>query len=210
MFTLHGVWNLDFFWTVISPQCLHHCRPWQLTSMSFACGWYCFHSDRILQACNFSHIITLELEAIQLVFYQDLEDSGIYMIWSLILLLPFLCPVKLLGVLMDLLAPVQVWGVVRNISGVFLYYEARIELFCKEHIPLGLLTIFIILRFNMLHLVHPTFVSTSCGVHSKVYSWSKMPNFAYIHWHTSQGCFKDCLAAIYFISHTLFWCSHIP
>jgi len=54
----------------------------------------------------------------------------------LILLLPFLCPVKLLDVLMDLLAPVQVWGVVwvwgvvRNISGVFLYYEARIELFC--------------------------------------------------------------------------------
>jgi len=93
--------------------------------------------------------------------------------------------VKLLGVLMDLLAPVQVWsvvwvwGVVGNSSGVVLYYEPRIELFCKEHIPLGLFTIFIILYFNMLHLVHPTFVSTSCGVHSKVYR-SKMPNSAYI------------------------------
>ena len=91
--------------------------------------------------------------------------------------------VKLLGVLMDLLAPVQVWGVVwvwdvvGNVSGVFRYYEPRIELFCKEHIPLGLFTIFINLRFNMLHLVHPTFVSTSCGVHSKVYR-SKMPNSA--------------------------------
>jgi len=55
--------------------------------------------------------------------------------------------VKLLSVLIDLLAPLQVWGVVwvwgvvGNVSGVFLYYEPRIELFCKENIPLGLFTI---------------------------------------------------------------------
>ena len=50
-----------------------------------------------------------------------------------------------------------------NISGVFLYYEARIELFCKEHIPLGLFTIFIILRFNMLHQFTPHLFPLAVG-----------------------------------------------
>ena len=120
---------------------------------------------------------------------------------------------KLLSVSSDLLIPTLVFNVNGSSLGVYLYYDATIEYFGDEHLPYGILAVFVMLVFILfpllLLLLYPMRFFQRClgccGVR-----WHALPIFI----DAFQGCYKDgtngtrdCryFAAAFFLVRILFF-----
>ena len=60
---------------------------------------------------------------------------------------------KLLGVSSNLLIPTQVYHVNGSLVGLYLYYDATIEYLGEEHLPYGVLAVFVLLVFILFPLL---------------------------------------------------------
>ena len=115
----------------------------------------------------------------------DIKTSVIEVFGTFLLL----SNVKFLSVSFDLLTPTEVHSINGSSLGLFLYYDASIAYFGKEHLPYAVLALLLLLIFvllPMLLLLYPMRCFQRClglcGVR-----WHALPIFI----DAFQGCYKD-------------------
>ena len=193
--TLYGIWNLDFFRTLLPHICVT-VNTLQALALDYAVAVYPLILLLItylliqLHICNF-RIISFVCRpfsrcANRLRTQWDVRTS-IVDAFATFLLLSY---VKLLNVTADLLIPTQVSNVNGSLVGVYLYYDGTIEYFGEEHLPYGVLAVLVLLVFILfpllLLLLYPMRCFqrclSCCGVR-----WHALPIFI----DAFQGCYKD-------------------
>ena len=169
--TLYGIWNLDFFRTLLPPICLKT-STLQALSLDYIIAFY----PLVLIIATYILIHLYDRRFCILVYMWKcfsrifISFSGKLCIKSSIinsfvtfLLLSY---VKLLSTSFDLLNFTRAYSPNGTIIGTFLYYDASIEYFGREHLPYGILAIvvtvlFIILPF-LFSLLHPLSCLKGC------------------------------------------------
>ena len=189
LFTLYGFWNLDFFHTVLS----HICVTVQTLALDYAIAFYpliflvATHVLIQVNTYNFSCMCRPFHRCVNCFRKQLDVRTSIVEAFATFLLLSYM---KLLNVSSDLLIPTHVYSVNGSSLGVYLYYDATIEYFGEEHLPYGVLAVFVMLVFILfpllLLLLYPMRCFQQylgcCGVR-----WHALPIFI----DAFQGCYKD-------------------
>ena len=195
LFTLYGIWNLDFFRTLLPHICVN-VDTLQTLALDYAVAFYplilLLVTYIVIQVhiCNF-RIINFMCRH----FHRCTEHfrsqwnvgTSIVEAFATFLLLSYM---KLLNVSSDLLIPTHVYNVNGSSLGLYLYYDATIEYFGEEHLPYGVLAVFVLLVFILfpllLLLLYPMRCFQQClgccGIR-----WHALPIFI----DAFQGCYKD-------------------
>ena len=162
--TLYGIWNLDFFRMLLPPICLK-ISTLQALTLDYLVAFYpllLIISTYILIHLYDSrfHLIVCMWKPFRR-FFKSFGNkinikSSIINAFVTFLLLSY---VKLLSTSSDLLNFTRAYSPEGKVIGTYLYYDASIEYFGKEHLPYGILAIiitvlFIILPF-LLSILHP-------------------------------------------------------
>ena len=162
--TLYGIWNLDFFRTLLPPVCLK-VSTLQALALDYLIAIY----PLILIIMTYILIDLYDRHLCLLIwmwkpFKMCLKSftsninikSAIINAFGTFLLLSY---VKLLSVSFDLLIFTRTYGPNGESLGYFLYYDASIEYFGKEHLPYGILAIMVLIVFiafpPLFGLLHP-------------------------------------------------------
>jgi len=195
MATLYGIWNLDFFRTVIPHICVN-VSTLQYLALDYAIAFYPL--ILLVVAYTLIQIHMCNLRVISVVcrpFRRCTEHfrsqwnvrASIVEAFATFLLLSY---VKLLSVSFDLLVPIQVNNVKGSFMGLYLYYDATIEYFGEEHLPYAVLAVFVLLVFIifplLLLLLYPMRCFQRCLSCCRV-RWHALPIFI----DAFQGCYKD-------------------
>ena len=194
IFTLYGFWNLDFFRTLLPHICVD-VDTLQALALDYAVAFYPLILLVVtyvlieVNICNF-RVITFMCRP----FHRCTEHfrsqwdvrSSIVDAFATFLLLSYL---KLLSVSFDLLVPTHVYNINGSSLGLYLYYDATIEYFGEEHLPYGVLAVFVLLifiLFPLLLLLYPMRCFQRClgccGIR-----WHALPIFI----DAFQGYYKD-------------------
>ena len=195
MTTIYGIWNLDFFRTVIPHICVN-VNTLQALALDYAIAFYPLLL--LVVAYTLIQIRTCNLRVISVMcrplrrcteHFRSQWDvrTSIVDAFATFLLLSY---VKLLSVSFDLLIPIQVNNVKGSLVGLYLYYDATIEYFGEEHLPYAVLAVIVMLVFILfpllLLLLYPMRCFQQClgciGVR-----WHALPIFI----DAFQGCYKD-------------------
>ena len=195
LLTLYGFWNLDFFRTLLPHICVR-VNTLQALALDYAVAFYplilLVLTYILIQVhiCNF-RVIKFMCRPFRrcancLKSQCDVRTS-IVDAFATFLLLSY---VKLFNVTANLLMPTHVHYVNGSLVGVYLYYDATIEYFGEEHLPYGVLAVFVLLVFILfpllLLLLYPMRCFQRCldccGVR-----WHALPIFI----DAFQGCYKD-------------------
>ena len=162
--TLYGVWNLDFFRTIIPPICLN-ITPLQALLLDYGIAFY-----PILLIIVSYILIRLYCHNTRLAiwiwkpFKRCFNTSGtkwevqgsIVNAFATFLLLSYM---KVLVVSFDLLVYTEIYN--QNGSGYTitsaLYYDASVEMFSKEHLPYAITAIIVLLIINVTPLLFLVF-----------------------------------------------------
>ena len=193
--TLYGFWNLDFFRTLLPHICVR-VNTLQALALDYAIAFYplilLVLTYILIQVhiCNF-RVIKFMCRPFHrcancLKSQCDVRTS-IVDAFATFLLLSY---VKLFNVTANLLIPTHVHYVNGSLVGLYLYYDATIEYFGEEHLPYGVLAVFVLLVFILfpllLLLLYPMRCFQRCldwcGVR-----WHALPIFI----DAFQGCYKD-------------------
>ena len=155
---LYGVWNLDFFRTLLPPVCLK-ISTLQALALDYLIAIY----PLILIAATYIVIDLYDRRFCPLVWiwkpfkmcsrsiFSDINiKSSIINAFVTFLLLSY---VKFLSVSFDLLSFVNAYAPSGKVIGTYLFYDASIEYFGKEHLPYGILAIIVLIVFIILPLV---------------------------------------------------------
>ena len=211
LLAIYGIWNLDFFRTLIPPLCLR-LNTLEAIALDYVIAFYPLILILItyifikLQSCNCKVVVWAWRPfnyCLARCRRQWNLKSSIIDAFATFLLLSY---VKFLSVSVDLLVPTRVFNVRgHRLSPMYLYYDATIELFHKQHIPFAILAVtvlvvFVLLPFFIL-LLYPFRCFQRCLNRFGLYSHT-LRTFA----DSFQGSFKDgtngsrdcrCFAAIY-------------
>ena len=195
IFALYGIWNLDFFRTLMPHICVN-LGTLQTLALDYAIAFYplillvATYTLVQMHTCNI-RIVTVMCRPFHWCtgHFRSQWNVGTSIVeaFATFLLLTY---VKLLSVSLDLLAPTQVYNVNGSSLGVYLYYDATIEYFGEEHLPYAVLAVFVLLVFIifplLLLLLYPMQCFhqclSCCGVR-----WHALPIFI----DAFQGCYKD-------------------
>ena len=192
--TLYGIWNLDFFRTLIPHICLE-VNTLQALALDYAIACYPLLLIVVsyvlieLHARNFRLVCLWKPFRRFFIHFRkqwNIKTSVIEVFATFLLL----SNVKFLSVSFDLLTPTEV----RNINGsllcLFLYYDASIAYFGKEHLPYAVVALLLLLIFVIfpivLLLLYPMRCFQQCLGHCGV-RWHALPIFV----DAFQGCYKD-------------------
>ena len=195
IFVLYGIWNLDFFRTLL-PHICANVDTLQALALDYAIAFYPLILLVItyvliqVHTCNFrviSFMCRPFRRCTQHFRSQWNVRTSIVEAFATFLLLSY---VKLLSVSSDLLISTHVYNVNGSSLGLYLYYDATIEYFGEEHLPYGVLAVFVSLVFILfpllLLLLYPMRCFHQClgciGVR-----WHALPIFI----DAFQGCYKD-------------------
>ena len=195
VFTLYGIWNLDFFRTVMPHICVN-VDTLQALALDYAVAFYplilLIVTYVLIQVhiCNFRVIMFMCRPFHRCAnCLRNQWDVGTSIVdaFATFLLLSY---VKLLSISFDLLVPTHVYHVNGSSLGLYLYYDATIEYFGDEHLPYGVLAVFVMLVFILfpllLLLLYPMRCFQRClgccGIR-----WHALPIFI----DAFQGCYKD-------------------
>ena len=195
LFALYGIWNLDFFRTLLPHICVN-VDTLQALALDYAIAFYplilLVITYVLIQAhtCNF-RVISVMCRP----FHRCTEHfrsqwnvgTSIVEAFATFLLLSY---VKFFNVSFDLLVPTTVYQVNGSSVGLYLYFDATIEYFGNDHLPYALLAVFVMLVFIffpvLLLLLYPMrcfqHCLSCCGVR-----WHALPIFM----DAFQGCYKD-------------------
>ena len=220
--TVYGIWNLDFFRTVMPHICVS-INTLQTLALDYAIAFYplilLIVTYVLIQVhtCNFRVISVMSRPFRRCTehFRNQLDvRTSIVEAFATFLLLSY---VKLLSVSLDLLIPTHVYNVKGSSLGLYLYYDATIEYFGNEHLLFAVLAVFVLLVFIffplLLLLLYPMRCFQRCldccGVR-----WHALPIFI----DAFQGCYKDgtngtwnCryFAGAYFFARILFFVTYV-
>ena len=145
--TVYGIWNLDFFRTVIPPICMN-LSTLQALSLDYAIAFYpllllVFAYLLIeLHARDFWPIVQLWRPFQRCCGNRWDIRSSIINAFATFLLLTY---VRLLSVSFDLLTPMHIFDAHGNKRGLFLYYDGSVEFLGREHLPYAVLAVFVML-----------------------------------------------------------------
>ena len=195
IFALYGIWNLDFFRTLMPHICVN-VGTLQALALDYAIAFYplilLVVAYTVIQAHTYNfRVISVMCRPFRSCTkqFRSQWDVGTSIVeaFATFLLLSY---VKLLSVSFDLLAPTHVYNVKGSSLGVYLYYDATLEYFGEEHLPYGVLAVFVSLVFILfpllLLLLYPMRCFhqclSCCGVR-----WHALPIFI----DAFQGCYKD-------------------
>lgn len=151
IFTLFGLWSLDYFRTVLPPTCLNISNL-QALILDYAIALY----PVLLVIITYILIELHDNDCGPIVWlFRPFGKctnirSSIIIVFSAFLRLSY---GKLLSVSSDLLVPVRAYDVAGQSVGTYLYYDATIEYFGSEHLPYALLAIFVVVIFIILPIV---------------------------------------------------------
>ena len=193
---LYGVWNLDFFRTLIPHMICLKLNMLQVLTLDYSIAFYPLalligtYILIELHAHNFRAIVWIwkPFHRCFARFRQqwDIKTSIIDAFATFLLL----SNIKLLSVSFDLLTPTLVYNMNNTVVGIFLYYDASVEYFGKKHLPYAILALFVILIFIFFPILLLLLYQLRCfqrclscfGVR-----WHALPIFI----DAFQGCYKD-------------------
>ena len=196
LFTIYGIWNLDFFRTLIPHICVStKIDTLQALTLDYAIAFYpliLLVITYVVLTCNITNrVISFMCRPFNRCaehFRNQLDvRASIVEAFATFLLLSY---VKLLSVSFDLLVPTHVYNVNGSLVGMYLYYDATIEYFGDKHLPYAVLALFVMLVFILfpilLLLLYPMRCFQQClgccGVR-----WHALHIFI----DAFQGCYKD-------------------
>lgn len=183
IFTVYGLWSLDYLRTVLPPTCLNVSNL-QALILDYAIALYPI--VLIILTCILIELHDNDCGPIVWIFRpfgkRTNVRSSIITVFSAFLRLSY---AKLLCVSFDLLVPVRAYDM-RGLSvGVYLYYDATIEYFGSEHLPYALVAVSVAVIFIILPIVLLlTYPLTCC---SPVRKWAPLR----VCLDTYQGYYKD-------------------
>ena len=198
LFALYGIWNLDFFRTLVPPFCL------TLSSLETLALDYAVAAYPLVVLVVAYVLVELHARGCRLVallwrpFHKCFAHfsrqwdvrSSIIDAFATFLLLSFM---KFLSVSFDLLKPTRVYDASGSIISHVLSYDQSVELFHSEHIPFGILAVCMFLCFNVLPifilLIFPSkYFQKLCRCQSACgRGFQALRTFT----DAFQGCFKD-------------------
>ena len=199
MLSIYGIWNLDFFRTLIPHICVSvGIDTLQALALDYAIAFYplvLLVITYVLIQVNTCNIANRVISFIISPFRRCAEplrnqldvSTSIVEAFATFLLLSY---VKLLSVSFDLLVPTHVHYANGSFVGTYLYYDATIEYFGDKHLPYAVLALFVMLVFILfpilLLLLYPMRFFQRCldccGVR-----WHALHIFI----DAFQGCYKD-------------------
>ena len=156
--TLYGVWNLDFFRTLIPHICLE-VNTLQALALDYAIACYPLLLILVsyvlieLHARNFRLLVYLWKPFRRFFIYFRKQWNIKTSIVEVFATFLFLSNVKFLSVSFDLLALTEVHNINGSLLGIFLFYDASIAYFGKEHLPYGILALLLSLIFVIFPIV---------------------------------------------------------
>ena len=195
--TLYGVWNLDFFRTLIPHTICLKVDTLQVLALDYSIAFYPLALIVVtyvlieLHAHNF-RVIVWTWRPFHRCFARfrqqwDIKTSIVDAFATFLLL----SNIKLLSVSFDLLTPTSVYNINGSVVGIYLYYDASIEYFgTKKHLPYAIVAVFVVLIFIifpiLLLLLYPMRWFQRCLGLCRV-KWHALPIFI----DAFQGCYKD-------------------
>jgi len=211
VFSLYGIWNLDFFRTFYEPFCLH---PDMSTLLVLALDYVVAAYPLVLVVITY---ILVELHdhnfRIVVLLWKPFHRcfSGFRRKWNIRTSLIdafatfiLLSSVRFLSVTFDLLAPTRLYNSHGDTLNEYrLYYDPTVELFDKQHLPYGLVAVVVLSLLVFLFLLLCLYPCTCfqrclnyCGLRFQALH-TFMDSF--------QGCYQNsprdcrCFAAVYLI-----------
>ena len=156
--TLFGIWNLDFFRMAIPDVCLK-VGSLEVLALDYVLAVY----PQILTAICYV-LLQLHTSNYRLIAYLEtpfnnclvnlrnqLESkTSIIDAFATFILLSYM---KILNVSFDLLVPTQVFNATGHKIGLYLYYDASVEYFGKQHLPYAITALAVVLVFILLPLL---------------------------------------------------------
>ena len=193
--SLYGIWNLDFFRMLIPDICLHM-NTLQVLAVDYIVAVYplvlialCYTLLQ-LNACNIRFILRLlrpfHVCSTRIRNQVDARTSLIDA-FATFLLISY---VKLLSISFDLLAPTQVYNATGHKTGLYLYYDASVEYFGKQHLPYAITALAVVLAFILLPLLLLMAFPMKC-FQRRLGKCNMQFQVLRIFMDSFQGCYKD-------------------
>ena len=190
--TVYGIWNLDFFRTVIPPICIN-LSTLQALSLDYGIAFYpllllVFVYLLIeLHAHDFWPIVQLWRPFQRCCRNRWDIRSSIINAFATFLLLSY---IRLLSVSFDLLTPTHIFDTHGKMRGLFLYSGGAVKYFCKEHLPYAILALivmlFLVLFPLLLFILYPMRCFQECLTYFNLRCHALR-----IFMDAFQGCYKD-------------------
>ena len=196
LFALYGIWNLDFFRTLVPPFCL------TLSSLETLALDYAVAAYPLVVLVVAYVLVELHARGCRIVallwrpFHKcfahlsrqwDVRSSIIDAFATFLLL----SSMRFLSVSFDLLKPTRVYDASGSINSYVLSYDQSVELFHSEHIPFGILAVCMFLCFNVFPIFILLMFPSKCF--QKLCQSAYGRGFQALRTFTDafQGCFKD-------------------
>ena len=190
--TIYGIWNLDFFRTVIPPICIN-LSTLQALSLDYAIAFYPLLLLIVtylvieLHSRDFWPIVQLWRPFERCCGSRwDIRNS-IINAFATFLLLSY---VRFLSVSFDLLTPTRTFDAYGNKRGLFLYYDGSVEYFGREHLPYAVLalivTLFLVIFPLLLFILYPLKCFQKCLTYFNLRCHALR-----VFMDAFQGCYKD-------------------
>lgn len=201
-----SVWNLDFLRSIYSPFCLHpNMNTMHVLALDYLVGVYPLFlilltylaimvHDRCPMLAKVCRQATKYFGQVQSIRGSLVQTFATFLVLSY---------VKILTVSFDLLFPVNLKTVHgKNIDKLYLYNDAEMVYFGKEHLPFAILAVFMLTVFNLLPLT--LLLLYPCRCFQKCLSFCGVQNpILFTFMDAFQGCYRhhprDCryFAALY-------------
>ena len=158
MLSLYGIWNLDFFRTLIPHICVN-IDTLEALALDYAIAIYpliLLVLTYVLFEVNACKPMAVRFMSIPFRWcakhFRSQRDvrASIIEAFATFLLLSY---IKLLSVSFNLLVPTHVYHVNGSLVGTYLYYDATIEYFGDKHLPFAVLALFVMLVFILFPLL---------------------------------------------------------
>ena len=194
--SLYGIWNLDFFRTLNSNIICLDISPLKVLALEYIIAFYPI--VLILASCI---LITMHSREFRLIIWlwkpfgyclnhvknQWQVSTSMIEVIATFLLLSY---TKILNVTADLLLFTRVYNMNGTQIGIFLYYDASVEYFGKEHLPYAITAIFVLFTFVSLPVVLLFLYPFKCF--QQFLSCTKLRSrVLYTFIDSFQGCYKD-------------------
>lgn len=158
VFTIYGIWNLDFFRTLLPPICLN-INSLQVLALDYVIAIYplvlVMLTYMLIQlyahGCLLLNVLWMPCRNCYNHFQQKVDaKTSIIDVFASFIVLSY---VKFLCITFDLLIPTAAYNVHGERVGLFLYYDASIVYFGPTHLPYGILSLVVIFFFVLLPLL---------------------------------------------------------
>ena len=159
VFSLYGIWNLDFLRTALPSICLN-VSPLLLLALDYAIAFYPLVLIIVsyllieLYARDFKPVVFMWKPFHKLCFSRLQKplnlSSSMVNAFATFFLLSY---VKILNTSFDLLIPTKIYDINGTSIGFFLFYATSVDYFGQEHLPYGIIASFIFALFVLLPLL---------------------------------------------------------